>query len=197
TRHRSILPFPICGCHRRVPKSRQSEHREPRPAPLSGHRRQQSFIPGAESEGTAVPAERASGRYRRALELDPKNWNASTTAGSRYLAARARLIVSWEPRTHAGQQTPAPIRVAPPVQQQKLITKVNAVSPAGGGQALRFVVVIGKDGRVFRETLVNGNPWLVPAAVQALHQWVYQPTLVSGTPVEVVTEVLVPFHRTY
>ena len=83
------------------------------------------------------------------------------------------------------------------MQEQKLMTKVNPHSPDAGKYTLRFVVVIGKDGRVVRETLVSGHPGLAPAAVEALHQWVYEPTLVNGKPVEVVTEVLVPFQRAY
>jgi len=97
----------------------------------------------------------------------------------------------------AKEQAPAPVRVAPGVQEQKLITKVNPNSPNDDQPTLRFVVVIGEDGGVVRETLVSGNPWLSPTAVKALHQWVYQPTLVNGTPVEVVTEVRVPFQRGY
>jgi len=113
------------------------------------------------------------------------------------VADGARAVVSWEPRTAAEQQAPAPIRAAPGVQEQKLITKVIPVSPTGDEHALRFVVVIGKDGRVTRETLVSGNLRLASMAAQALRKWVYQPTLVNGTPVEVVTEVRVPFQREY
>lgn len=113
------------------------------------------------------------------------------------VGASGRVVVSWEPRTAAEQQAPAPIRVPPAVQEQRLITKVIPVSPTGDEHALRFVVVIGKDGRVTRETLVSGNPRLGPSAIKALHQWVYQPTLVNGTPVEVVTEVRVPSQRGY
>jgi protein TonB len=44
-----------------------------------------------------------------------------------------------------------------------------------------------------RETHIGGNLWLVQTAVEALRRWVYQPTIVNGTPVEVVTEVRVEF----
>lgn len=106
-------------------------------------------------------------------------------------------VVSWELRIAAEEQTPARIRVSRAAQEQKLMTKVNPISAAADEHPLRFVVVIGKDGRIVRQTLVSGNVWLAPAAVEALHQWVYQPTLVNGKPVEVVTEVLVPFQRAY
>ncbi|MGD0361071.1 MAG: energy transducer TonB [Bryobacteraceae bacterium] len=34
---------------------------------------------------------------------------------------------------------------------------------------------------------------LVPAAMEAVKQWVYQPTLLNGEPVEVVTQIDVNF----
>jgi protein TonB len=42
--------------------------------------------------------------------------------------------------------------------------------------------------------VISGHPLLVPAALAAVKQWVYQPTLLNGAPVEVVTEVEVPFN---
>jgi periplasmic protein TonB len=34
---------------------------------------------------------------------------------------------------------------------------------------------------------VSGHPLLVPAAVEAVKQWVYKPTLLNGNPVSVLT----------
>jgi len=34
---------------------------------------------------------------------------------------------------------------------------------------------------------------LAPAAIEAVEQWVYQPTLLNGEPVEVVTQIDVNF----
>ena len=104
--------------------------------------------------------------------------------------------VSWEPMARSADQTP-PIRVAPAEQTQKLITKVDPEyatgAPAEG--PMRFVVVIGKDGHIVSQTLISGNPWLLQTAVEALRRWVYQPTLVNGRPVEVVTEVRLEFKQ--
>lgn len=93
------------------------------------------------------------------------------------------------------KETALPIRVAKAVQARKLITKVEPTYAAGAPREgpMRFVVVIGEDGRVVGQTLVGGNPWRQEAAVEALHRWVYQPTLVNGKQVEVVTEVQVEF----
>ena len=58
---------------------------------------------------------------------------------------------------------------------------------------MRFNAVIGKDGTIQNLDLVSGHPLLVPAATEAVRQWVYQPTLLNGEPVEVVTQIDVNF----
>jgi len=54
--------------------------------------------------------------------------------------------------------------------------------------------VIATDGSVRNLEVVGGNPILAKAAVDAVRQWRYQPTLLSGKPVEVETIVTVEFH---
>lgn len=49
-------------------------------------------------------------------------------------------------------------------------------------------LILSRDGTVSNITLISGHPLLVPAAIEAVKQWVYQPTLLNGTPVEVSTE---------
>ena len=58
---------------------------------------------------------------------------------------------------------------------------------------MRFNAVIGRDGTIQNLTLASGHPLLVPAATEAVRQWVYQPTLLNGEPVEVVTQIDVNF----
>ena len=41
--------------------------------------------------------------------------------------------------------------------------------------------------------VISGHPLLVPSALEAVKQWVYQPTLLNGEPVEVVTQIDVNF----
>lgn len=53
--------------------------------------------------------------------------------------------------------------------------------------------IIGKDGTIQDLKVISGNPLLVNAAVDAVSRWRYQPTLLNGEPVEVVTEVEVNF----
>jgi len=54
-------------------------------------------------------------------------------------------------------------------------------------------VIIGKEGRVANIMVNGGHPLLISAALEAVRQWVYQPTLLNGIPVEVATQVDVYF----
>jgi protein TonB len=58
---------------------------------------------------------------------------------------------------------------------------------------VKFNAVIGRDGTIQNLTLVSGHPLLVPSATEAVRQWRYQPTLLNGDPVEVVTQIDVNF----
>jgi len=92
---------------------------------------------------------------------------------------------------------PSRIRIGAEVQQSKLIRKVDPVCPAESRRiqgAVRLAVIIGTDGKVINLQLMSGHPLLVPAAMEAVRQWVYAPTLLNGKPVEVVTEILVHFN---
>ena len=95
-------------------------------------------------------------------------------------------------------QTPTRIRVGGMVQEANLVTKADPVYPPLAMQArisgqVRFTVIIGKDGSILNIQLVSGHPLLVAAAKDAVQQYVYRPTLLNGSPVEVVTTVDVNF----
>lgn len=56
--------------------------------------------------------------------------------------------------------------------------------------------IIGTDGRIHDLRALSGNPLLVPAALEAVRQWVYEPTLLNGKPVEVIAPITVIFKLT-
>ncbi len=58
---------------------------------------------------------------------------------------------------------------------------------------VRFTAVIGTDGTIRDLRLISGHPLLVSAAQDAVKQWAYQPTLLNGEPVEVITQIDVNF----
>jgi protein TonB len=49
-------------------------------------------------------------------------------------------------------------------------------------------------GHVVDATVRSGHPLLAPAALDAVRQWAYKPTLLNGVPVSVIMTVTVHFH---
>lgn len=102
----------------------------------------------------------------------------------------------------AAPPTPHPIqqRIVRPsnVQQAKLISEPLPVYPvpareAGIQGSVVLHAIIAKDGRVGELTVISGNPMLIQAALDAVRQWHYQPTLLNNEPVEVDTTITVVF----
>jgi TonB family protein len=94
---------------------------------------------------------------------------------------------------------PGRIQIGEAVQQQMLIRRVDPVYPPLAQQAriqgvVRLNVLISREGTVVNVTVVSGHPLLTAAAIDAVRQWVYRPTLLNGTPVEVLTTASVPFN---
>ena len=94
--------------------------------------------------------------------------------------------------------TPQRIRVGGNVQQAKLVSQPHPVYPPLAKQArisgtVELSAIIGKDGHIMDLKVVRGHPLLVQAALEAVRQWVYQPTLLNGEPVEVQTTIDVNF----
>jgi protein TonB len=58
---------------------------------------------------------------------------------------------------------------------------------------VRIQAVIGRDGATRNLQLISGPPLLVAAAMEAVRQWRYRPTLLNGQPVEVITVIDVNF----
>ena len=91
-----------------------------------------------------------------------------------------------------------PLRVSIGVQESKLIFKVNPVYPPLAIQArVSGTVVleaeIDEEGNVANMKIVSGHPLLVDAAVEAVKQWKYSPTLLNGEPQTVLAIVTVVF----
>ncbi len=93
---------------------------------------------------------------------------------------------------------PQRIQIAPDVVQRQRLRDVQPVYPDMAKQArvqgiVQLNIVINKQGRVVDIKVISGHPLLIPAALEAVKQWEYNPTLLNGQPVEVATEVSVPF----
>jgi protein TonB len=93
---------------------------------------------------------------------------------------------------------PPRIRVGGAVQAARLVHRVDPVYPALARQmriagTVELTGVIGTDGQIRELRVVSGHPFLVHAALEAVRQWVYRPTLLGGVPVEVITTITVLF----
>lgn len=113
-------------------------------------------------------------------------------------AADDWLRKALETRKSKAASAPQRIRVRGDVQERRLVRKVDPVYPPLAKMAriqgvVRFTVIIGTDGRVANVQLISGHPLLVPAAMEAVRQFEYRPTLLNGEPVEVITTVEVKF----
>ena len=75
---------------------------------------------------------------------------------------------------------PAP--AYPPLAKQARISGV-----------VKLQAVIDADGTMRNQAIISGHPLLIPAALEAVRQWVYAPTLLNGDPVEVLTQIDVNF----
>ena len=58
---------------------------------------------------------------------------------------------------------------------------------------VKLHAIIGRDGTVTQLQVISGHPLLLQAALDAVRQWTYQPTLLEGKAVEVDTEIDVVF----
>ncbi|MBI5282414.1 MAG: M56 family metallopeptidase [Candidatus Solibacter usitatus] len=113
----------------------------------------------------------------------------------------AAAVVVFQPPQLQLQEgnVPKRITVGGNVQESLLVTRVDPEYPPLARQAriqglVRFTLIIGEGGGVLAATLVAGHPLLVQAAVDAVKQWRYRPTLLNGQPVEVVTQADVRFN---
>lgn len=93
---------------------------------------------------------------------------------------------------------PQRIRVGGNVQAARIVRQTKPVYPPLAKQAriqgvVRFTAIIARDGTIQSLQMISGHPLLAPAAMEAVKTWVYQPTLLNGEPVEVVTQIDVNF----
>ncbi len=93
------------------------------------------------------------------------------------------------------------IRVGGNVQQANLISNPKPVYPplAKAARIQGTVVleaVISKQGTIENLSVLQGHPLLIQAAIDAVKQWRYKPTLLNGEPVEVITTITVNFSLT-
>lgn len=114
---------------------------------------------------------------------------------SRRIIEEPPIVAQPAVLTKAPEKT---LRVGGDVQAARLIRKVVPVYPPLARQArvsgtVRLAGVVAKDGTIQQLQVVSGHPLLVPAALDAVRQWVYRPTLLNGEAVELIAPIDVIF----
>jgi len=141
-------------------------------------------------------------RERADLRDTALEWKQDVTVADEWVQkALATKKAKAEQRSANGMMSvplPQRIQIAADVVQRQRLRDVQPVYPELAKQAhvqgiVQLNIVINKQGRVVDIKVISGHPLLIPAAIEAVKQWEYNPTLLNGQPVEVATEVSVPF----
>jgi len=95
-------------------------------------------------------------------------------------------------------KAPTRVKVGGSVQEAMIIDRPSPPYPPLARQAriqgnVVLHAIIDKDGNVTQLEVVSGHPLLVQAALAAVKQWRYHPTVLNGEPVEVETQITVSF----
>jgi protein TonB len=84
------------------------------------------------------------------------------------------------------------------IQQAELLRRRDPEYPklareSGASGVVELTVTVGTDGHVKGVKVVRGHPLLRQAAVDAVKQWIYRPTVLNGSPVEAQAQVMLNF----
>jgi len=110
-------------------------------------------------------------------------------------------ITQMPPKPSRPEKRPAlrePLRVSSGVQQANLIYAPKPTYPQLAKAArvqgtIKLQAIIAVDGSIKNLRLISGPPLLANAALDAVRRWQYKPTMLNGSPVEVITEIDVNF----
>jgi protein TonB len=118
----------------------------------------------------------------------PSTIAAAALVASMFVTLSSSHVIAAGQRLKVGGQVKAPIQVV----------KVNPIYPKdaqdGGIQGVVILdIVVGEDGSVIDTEVVRSVPELDQAAIDAVIQWKYEPTLLNGEPVEIEFAVTINF----
>ncbi len=146
-----------------------------------------------------VAATPASGSYRAARAYVAPRIDGAVLLVRRPTPTARKLEEPAAPATRSGPSSiPRRIRVGGETQVKRLTRQVRPDYPALARQAgvqgtVNLNIILTNEGAVRTVEVLSGHPLLIPAAVDAVKQWRYRPTLLNGRPVEVESTVRVNF----
>jgi TonB family protein len=110
-------------------------------------------------------------------------------------AAKARADAAAREKTRLAAVRPGG-RIMPPVKIKDVKPVYPAIAQAAGVTgSVTIEATIGTDGKVVDATVVRSIPLLDQAALDAVRQWEYMPTMLNGSPVPVLMTVTVNFTK--
>ncbi len=99
-----------------------------------------------------------------------------------------KIVVSGPVRVGGDVREPHPLKMVPPVYPP-------LASKARVSGVVVLEATLTAQGTVEEIRVVSGHPLLIDAAIAAVRQWQYEPTLLNGTPVSVILTAKVRFER--
>jgi protein TonB len=131
------------------------------------------------------------------LGIGPGGGGATNNLGT-YIPNFVAVPPPPKPAPAVQKPSSAPLPIGGDVQMAKLLRKVIPEYPQIAKSArisgvVRLIGTIGKDGTIQNLQVVSGHPMLTRAALDAVRQWIYKPTLLNGNAVEVIAPIEVTF----
>jgi TonB family protein len=147
-------------------------------------------INDAFERGRSAARQRASGPYDLQKNVVKVSARKATEKNAPQTADPGMIVVDFGPQNGSHGNSRA--------VSAALIRKVQPIYPSEARRSgiqgfVTVAAVIGTDGKPRNVRAVSGPPILARAATDAVSQWLYQPYIVNGRPVEVETEVVVDF----
>ena len=142
--------------------------------------------------------------YDRTRELAAAAKEAGDRAAADAVAGREKAEAAAAAKAKAAAaaraKVVAPIRIGGKIHPPMKIKDVQPVYPAIAQSArvagaVIIEATIGEDGKVLDAKVVRSIPLLDQAALDAVRQWEYRPTLLNGVPVPVLINITVNFAR--
>ena len=111
---------------------------------------------------------------------------------------RTQPLVEPSRAAQSVQQEKHTVKVSEGVLEAQLVSRIEPQYPFLALQTktqgtVRLHAIINRDGRITSLEVLSGHPFLVKAALDAVRQWRYRPTLLNGEPIEVETSITVVF----
>lgn len=128
--------------------------------------------------------------------------STSTSASTGEIGGFGDALTSAKPPpvhpVSARKPDPTPIRISSKLSQSQLVYGPKPAYPRLALTAriegtVRLQATISRDGRIENLHVLSGHPMLTGPAMDAVREWRYQPVLLNGDPVEVITEIEVNF----